>query len=127
MKNLFDIWSQQKQTIDKCQRNTDFSDGEIWWASLGQNIASEVYGKGEDFLRPVLILRKVFNDACIVIPLTSKTKAGSYYFRFYFRNRDQYALMHQIRYLDARRLHHKYGDMKLADFRKLKTNFKNFI
>jgi len=127
MQNLFNIWNKQKQKIHNQSIARDFSDGEIWWAHLGQNIASEIYGKGEDFLRPVIIVRKVFTDACLIIPLTSNSKNGSYYFTFNFKNKPQCALLHQIRYLDAKRLHHKYGNMLHSDFSQLKEKFQYFF
>ena len=127
MKRIFDIWNKQKQLIHQRNKKIEFSDGEIWWIHFGQNIASEIYGKGDDFLRPAIIIRKVFRDACLVIPLTSKQKTGSYYFPFSFKNKTQYALLHQIRYLDAKRLHHKYGDIAAKDFQKLKDDFNKFF
>lgn len=125
---LFSLWNGKKQEIHFSKNTPEFSDGEIWWASLGQNISTEIFGKGNDFLRPVVILRKVFSDACVVIPLTSKGKKGSYYFHFLdHENISQYAILHQVRYLDSKRMKYKMGNMKQKDFQNLQNTFCLFI
>ena len=35
-----------------------FKEGEIWWCHLGENVGTEMNGKGDFFTRPVLILKK---------------------------------------------------------------------
>ncbi len=35
------------------------NEGEIWWASIGENVGFEISGKSERFSRPVLIFRKL--------------------------------------------------------------------
>ncbi len=127
IETLFNIWNKDKQRIHKKGPGPYFSDREIWWVQFGQNIASEIYGKGDDFLRPAIIFRKVFDDACIILPLTSKQKSGNYYFKFKYQNKFQYVYLSQIRYIDAKRLHHKLGQMKIHDFKNLQKQFIQFI
>lgn len=104
----FDEWNKQKKAIDSSEAGPYFDVGEIWWAKLGQNISTEVNGKGKDFLRPVLILQKVYGNALLAIPLTAQERKGDYYFLFIDSQRvRQYALLPQIRYLDGKRLKYK--------------------
>ena len=107
----FDIWHEKKKYLHlKGKRPPYFSKGEIWWAHLGKNVSSEIAGKGRDFIRPILILQRVFGNACMAVPLTSKLKKGNYYFTFFdVKNNSQSALLTQIRYLDAKRLKYKFS------------------
>lgn len=102
----FDIWNEQKKiTHKKNQKIPDFDIGQIWWVQLGKNIASEALGKGQDFLRPVLVLQKLYGTSALVIPLTTQKKSGSYYTSFVdSEGQNQTALLAQIRYIDGRRL-----------------------
>ena len=69
-----------------------------------------------------------FSDACVVIPLTSKEKKGSYYFHFLdHENISQYAILHQVRYIDAKRMKYKMGNIKQKDFQNLQNIFCSFI
>ena len=53
-----------------------FHEREVWWCSLGANIGFEQDGGGEDFERPVVILKKFNLDACLIVPLTARPKKG---------------------------------------------------
>ncbi len=44
---------------------------EIWYAHLGHNVGFEEDGKGKDFKRPVLVLKKIGN-VFAVLPMTTK-------------------------------------------------------
>lgn len=116
----FNQWNQQKKIIDTSKLWPYFSVGEIWTVSLGQNISSETQGKGSDFLRPVLVLKKVYIDGLLVVPLSTKEKSGDYYYSFTdSRGGKQCALLAQIRYLDARRLVYKKSKIDTKDINQL--------
>jgi hypothetical protein len=80
--NDFDSWNEKKKHTHLLGSYPYFSKRDIWWSQLGKNIATETLGKGEDFLRPVLILQVVYGNSCIAIPLTSKQRNGNYYYSF---------------------------------------------
>ena len=71
----FDKWNKIKSNIENTFREPYFSEGEIWWCALGVNIGSEIDGKGDDFLRPILILKKYNQFGCLIIPLSSARNA----------------------------------------------------
>lgn len=77
----FKTWHTKKSNI---QNNTHvrvyFNEREIWWCSLGANIGYEQDGKGDDFMRPVIILKQFNKEVCWAIPLTTQIKNGRYYF-----------------------------------------------
>ena len=54
----FEEWNKIKKEIELSDYIPYFDIGEIWWCALGVNIGVEVDGKGNDYLRPVLILKK---------------------------------------------------------------------
>ncbi len=104
----FNEWNEKKKTVNSFEGCPKFKIGQIWWAHLGLNVATELDGKGSEFLRPILIIQKVYGDACLVIPLTTSEKFGDYYARFHDdRGRVQYACLAQARYLDGKRLKRK--------------------
>lgn len=116
----FDEWNWRKKRIDTSKLWPYFSVGEIWAASLGQNISSETQGKGSDFLRPVLVLKKLSIDGLLVIPLSTKDRKGDYFFLFSDSNGvKQYTLLAQIRYLDARRLKYRKSKIESKDYKQL--------
>ncbi|MEA3290573.1 MAG: hypothetical protein U9Q04_10390 [Campylobacterota bacterium] len=75
----FDEWNEVKKGINKKVNNVGFKEREIFWLRLGQNIGSEEYGKGNEFQRPVLIVRKLTHDIFFGIPLTSTLKDNDYF------------------------------------------------
>ena len=124
----FDLWNEKKKLVEASGRYPYFSRGEIWWAQIGQNISTEVDGKGADFFRPVIVFQKVYGNSRIVIPLTSKARRGDYYFSFYdSRDVFQCALLTQIRYPDGKRLKYKQSSIKKEGFIGLRIAFLNLI
>ena len=92
------------------------------------NISSETAGKGNDFLRPVLVFKKVYGNALLGIPLTTQERKGDYYFPFKdSKGMQQYALLVQIKYLDAKRLKYKKSRIKSRDSSLLMDSFIQFI
>jgi len=55
----YDRWNKLKKVLHKTSKNINLKNGNIYLVSIGQNIANEIYGKGEIFLRPVLVLKKL--------------------------------------------------------------------
>lgn len=100
------------------------SEGQIWWASLGENVGYEINGKNQLFTRPVLILKKLAKEFFLVVPLTSQTKIGSWYVNYKQNGKSYSACIHQIRTIDYRRLSSKLGWFDETDFERIKEGFK---
>lgn len=112
MVNFFDLWNWLKQRLHKRSQAPYFKKGEIRWASIGQNVGSESFGKGENFARPVLILQKFYNHSAFVIPLSTKIRENDYYLSFCDKAGNvQCALIPQARYLDGRRIYSKVSSV----------------
>ncbi len=75
-KKDFDGWIKIKKEIHFKGSIRTIKEGEIWWCKIGENVGKEICGKGKDFLRPVLIVRKLNKYSFIGIPLTSKEHEG---------------------------------------------------
>ena len=101
----FDQWNKDKKILHYGQRTPRVRSREIWWCYLGINIGDEQDGSGEQFLRPVLILR-VFNEhLAFIIPATSATKDSPYYFPITLRDRPGSLILTQARLISTSRLH----------------------
>jgi mRNA interferase MazF len=99
------------------------SQADMWWASIGENLGSEIHGKSALFSRPVIIYKKLAHGFYFVIPTTSKAKDGSWYVKFQHKGKDMYACLHQARSIDYRRLSTKLGTLDDSDFSRIKEGF----
>ncbi len=130
MEKDFQKWHNKKSKINDIEKRPFFHEREIWHGHLGVNVGFEQDGSGEDFLRPVVILRKFNNEIFWGIPLTKSTKKANkksekYYFEFSFiPNIKSVAILSQIRLIDDRRLNNKIGEISESDFNSLITKLK---
>ena len=105
----------------------NFHEREIWYCHLGENIGFEQDGKGEHFLRPVVIIRKFNNEVFWAVPLTSTIKNTKYYFQLNLNESKSSAILSQIRLTDAKRLSHKIGTLPKDEYIKLSTKHKELL
>lgn len=125
MKQFFD-WITLKENLDSAiHKAPHVSEGEIWWASLGENIGYEICGKSSKFSRPVIIYKKLSANFYCVIPTTTQQKTGTWFVSFSQEQHKRTACLHQVRTIDHRRLWSKLGELDSDDFAKLKANFRN--
>lgn len=122
MKKDFDTWNIKKKHIDKHKRILEFKEGEIWWSHFGVNVGEEAYGKGEDFRRPVIILKKITENSCIVVPTTTKMKEGKNFYKFTANDLERRAMLYQVKFISANRLRIKESQMSKSDFIKMKKS-----
>jgi len=127
MKKDFQKWHSKKERIDEVEKRPFFHEREIWFCHLGANVGFEQDGGGEEFLRPVVIIRKFSNEVFWAIPLTKTGKKTQFYFSFSFNSEISVAILSQIRLIDARRLSHKIGDMTENDFLSIKEKLKALL
>ena len=120
MNKKFDEWNSVKQTTSKIKRKVYFKERDIFFIRIGENIGFEQSGKGDMFLRPVIILKKFNNNFFMGVPLTTTIKDNKYYFNFTFTNKKSSAILSQIRAFDSKRIKHKIGVINKDDFSKLK-------
>ena len=102
-----------------------FTDGDVWWTAVGENIGIEINGKGGQFSRPVIIFKKMSSYGFVGIPLTSQKHGGSWYTSFTFQDQKVCAVLSQIRIFSTKRLYGKIGRLTVSDFRRVQEGFNN--
>src|SRR5271154_6641687 len=127
MKKDFIRWHAKKSQLNDIVSRPSFHEQEVWFCYLGLNIGFEQDGIGDDYLRPVIIVRQFNHDIFWAIPVTRTEKRSMHYFEFSFREgTTSFAVISQIRLIDAKRLAYKIGIMSDADFTMLKQKIKDF-
>lgn len=99
------------------------SEGDIWWASVGENVGSEINGKSGLFSRPVIILKKLAHGFYFVVPTTTRDRQGTWYVPFRQRDREMVACLHQARAIDYRRLSSRLGTLDDSDLDRVRNGF----
>jgi len=125
--NRFDKWSVKKQQIQENKQILKFRERDIFFMSIGQNIGYETYGKGFEYLRPVLIIRKFNNRTFFGIPLSSKIKEGKYYFKIEFKDRINIALLSQAKVFDIKRAKYFLAELNEHKFLELKEELTKVV
>lgn len=68
---LFDEWNHFKKILNSIEIPIPFHEGEIWSVALGVNMGIEIDGKGSNFERPALIVKKFNKKHAWILPFTS--------------------------------------------------------
>lgn len=124
----FQHWHLMKKNIHEKHPRNYTHEREIWFCYLGENIGYEQDGKGRDFLRPVIILKKFNHELAWIVPLTRQYKENHpYYFLFKHANMHSTAILSQLRLIDIKRLKYKNGTIKKSDFDLLKTKIRQLL
>ncbi len=76
----YDEWNEIKKQTQQINFNLGIKAREIYWTKIGFNIGSEEYGKGNEFVRSVIIIRQLTHDLFIGIPTTTTLKGNNDYF-----------------------------------------------
>ena len=119
----FHEWGDLKEKLHFNARAPRILEGEVWWCSFGENVGVEINGKSARFTRPVLIMRKLSKFGFMGIPLTSQEKTGSWYVKFEFLGKSEYAAVCQARVMSVSRLHSKIGQIPKSDLGLAKKAF----
>ncbi len=130
--NKFDKWNSIKQKTHNSQNLVGFKQREIFWLRLGQNIGSEEYGKGNEFQRPVLIIKRLTKDIFIGIPLTSQFKNDNDYFHMISYEskkgiKQNCAMLLQLKSFDRKRLMGKIATLSKDQFNIILKKIERLI
>ena len=130
MSEEFDKWNTIKKETNQSNPPI-FKDREIYYTRMGHNIGHEQNGKGEEFVRPVVILKRLSREMFIGIPLSSQLKEGSFYHTINFTKRGEptqnRAIIAQIKLFSARRLLNKIGMIDKEEFSALKQKVNELL
>ena len=120
------LWLPVKIKTEQITSNPrSIKQNQIWWCNIGQNIGTEIYGKGVNFTRPVIIYKKLSRYTFLVIPCSTEIKAGSWYVSFCHQQKQMIAVLSQIRVVDYRRIKGFVGELDDADITRIKEGFCN--
>ena len=75
----FTNWLKLKFQIHNKTSRPSFKEKEIWWSNFGQNVGDEENGKGEFFMRPVLVIKKFNSHLALVVPTSRQLKDNPFY------------------------------------------------
>lgn len=126
LKNFLD-WFQLKPKLDNLTQSASFSEREIWYCHFGVNVGFEIDDKKSEFLRAVLVFKKLSKETFIGIPLTSKAKNGSWYYPSFVDNKNGSYLFSQVKSIDSKRLFSRIERIDSEEFDKIKTAFLQFL
>lgn len=131
MDSQYNNWNEIKITIEYENIIVGFKERDIFYMNMGKNIGFEQDGKGENFVRPVVIIKGFNKNMFFGIPLSTKMKEGKFYYKFQFQKKDELveniALLSQMRLFSTKRLLNKIGVISKEDFIKMKDEFKSLI
>jgi len=128
MEKDFDRWNERKKKLHANEHYPTFKEREVWWCYVGANVGHEIDGAGEEFLRPVLILRRFNEYVAWVLPLT-RTKKGKPFYHI-LRTRklgDSRVVLSQLRLMSSKRLRTLMARVSPAEFRGIQDELKNNI
>lgn len=127
-RELFDNWNILKQKKHFSKKIIGIKERDIVFIHMGQNVGYEQDGKGEEFLRPVVIIKAFNKDMFLGIALTTKLKEDKFHFKFNFTNKNNLlvnncAILSQVKFYDTKRIKYKSGMMNKNDFIKMYAQF----
>ena len=91
------------------------------------NVGVEIFGKGNLFTRPVLILKKFGDASFFGIPLTSNKKEGTWYVPITCAGVEGSAVLNQAKTFDAKRLTERIEALSDDNFQKIKQSFLGLL
>lgn len=127
--NEYNSWNQIKIQLSEGVVIDKFpKEREVWMCFVGKNIGQEQNGVGEQFLRPVMVIKKFNNKIFWVIPLTSKQKKLDFYYNFTDPTGKQVAaVIAQFKLLSIQRFSRRMYEINNNEFISLKETIKSFL
>jgi mRNA interferase MazF len=127
---IFANWTKLKIKIhvSESNKNVYFKKGQIWWASIGQNIGVEANGKNENYERPIIILKKFNEHSFLGVVLFSKGKASHYYLELKDNHGvSSFANLSQIKLMSSKRLIRYVRDLPKPDLDTVKQKINKYL
>jgi mRNA-degrading endonuclease toxin of MazEF toxin-antitoxin module len=128
MNKDFFNWAGIKDDANKRSKSLFFKEREVCWVKLGLNIGDEQDGKGDLYLRPILVVKKFNSRIFWGVPLSSKIKENnSFYLKIKFKDKEQSAIIPQMRLLDAKRLVRIYGKLPEKEYGRVLSHTLKYL
>lgn len=127
----FSDWHKVKTTINNQPPSSKFYfyEKEIWWVNVGLNVGFEEDGKGKDYIRPVLVLRKFNKSMFWGIPLSTTPHRSRYHYPFTIDGKkvESVALLSQLKNFDSNRLVKKEGVIEDKDYEQIQQQVSEIV
>ena len=129
---LFEKWNVLKQQKHFSKEIIGIKERDIAFVHMGQNVGYEQDGKGDEFLRPVIILKAFNKNMFLGIALTTKIKEDKYHYKFSFTNKYNQniincAILSQVKFYDTKRIKYKTGMIDKNNFINMYEKFLEVI
>ncbi len=102
-------WYKLKAELEKQEFLGNYSEREVWWASIGVNIGDEEDGKNRLFERPALVVKKYSKQLFLALPLSTAIKMNRFYHPIAVGDMDSIVLLSQARVISSKRLQRRMG------------------
>jgi mRNA interferase MazF len=128
MEKDFEKWNSQKISINRNNTPVFFHERDIWFANVGLNIGFEQDGKGDEFLRPVIVIKKFNKDTMFIVPATKNNKTNKYHYNFIYKEeKTSTAILSQLKMIDSKRLRRRIGSVSEIDFLEIKKRIISLL
>jgi len=125
--NVYDIWNEVKKETNNQTKKRSFEERDIIYIKMGKNIGFEQDGKGNEFLRPILVYKKFNSDQFIGFAMTSQ-KPKEQNMKYYYKLKDNsYIILSQVRTYSAKRMSHIIGKISKQKFNNIKEKFYKLV
>ncbi len=126
----YDAWNERKKAIEFSNAPRFYFPhaGEVWMSSFGKNVGFEQDGAGNNFVRPVLIVKEFNHRMFWGTPLSTKQKR----YDFYHNMTDPYGrpisvILAQLRLISEKRLQRKLYDFPDDALLEIRTKLRCFL
>ncbi len=126
----YDAWNKLKKKIQTDADEINFfpKEGEVWMSVVGKNIGYEQNGSGDNFSRPMLVVKKFNNHMFWCVPLSTKQKTLDFYFNFTdIHNQDVSVILAQMKLVSIRRLRRKLYEISPETLIQIKQKLQLFL
>lgn len=133
MDGVYDAWNSVKKKTQKGHRKLGIKPREIFWLKIGKNIGDKEFGKGKEFVRPVIIVRQLTADLFVgVATTTTKKENNDYFHTIKYTNYKQVeiqsvAMLLQFRTFSKKRLLGKIWKVNKDEFNVIVETLKGVI
>ena len=115
----YDKWNELKKQLASSSTVPLFRERDIWWYAAGENLGSEINGKGPKFSRPILIVRKYGDTTFFGVPLSTKKLSGFWYSSITVNGVIRCALLSQASSFSSLRLYKKIDRLSITEFDRI--------
>lgn len=127
MEKDFTEWNRIKGQLHTEHPAPTFQEREVWWCSIGINVGHETDGKSQYATRPVIVIRKFNPHIFLGVPLTTQIKENPFYQPIHFKEREQCAMLSQLRLWSAKRLRSKLGKLPQDQFEAVRNALRDML